>query len=228
MYPLVVSGEEVTPVDGSFTDNAKDGTNTNSFSFTSQDLGAADAARYIVVVVCGYLASGNHNLTAMTIGGETASLVIAAGGAANNNARTEMWIAAVPTGTTGTVDVTWDVPVSNCFISVYRLVGINPTAFDTATSTAADDMSVTIDCEAGGFIIAGSQNSNNSTDLTVTWAGVTEDVEDYINDGAIPQTDNNWSSASDGFATAQTGLTVSANWSGSGEHAGVAAAFSPV
>ena len=222
MYPLVPGAAAVVPIEKSLTDSETSTTNTDAYSFATQAIGAADAARYVVVVATSR--GANATISSATIGGVSASVVAEITSTQLNCA---IIIAAVPTGTTATIAITWSASQSNCDISVYRLVGLaSATAFDTDTDTSSATASLSIDCEAGGCVIAGSAFSNPSND-TQTWSGITEDTDLYVNDTLT--TDHNHSAASQVFLTAQTGLSVTCAWGGSAANAqaAVAAAFSP-
>ena len=71
-----------------------DAYNVAVHTYTGLSFGAADASRFIIVGVC-----GGTTLTNVTIGGVTATAV-------GNISGTGIFIAALPTGTTGTVVVT--------------------------------------------------------------------------------------------------------------------------
>jgi hypothetical protein len=96
-------------------------------TFSSVPFGEENASRYLVI---GY-ASGNSNTaapTSVTIGGVSASLLVQSPTAAAF--RTQLWIAAVPTGTSGTLSITNSSATWNN-ISVAALYLSSGTAVDT-------------------------------------------------------------------------------------------------
>lgn len=111
-------------------------------SFTSVPFGEEHASRYLVI---GY-ASGNSNTaapTSVTIGGVSASLVSQTN--SSFQFRTQLWIAAVPTGTSGTLSITNSSFTWNN-ITVGALYLSSGTAVDTgsAENTAALDVSANV------------------------------------------------------------------------------------
>lgn len=129
----------------------------DNHDFTSVDFGAAAADRYII------LGLGRHGLNemdlAITIGGVTATKL---GESQQENGNPnyvngEVWIAAVPTGTSGTINVSASASWSALVVSVTVAYGINPAAFDTATwgATSTSLSTDTINVPAGGLVVAG-------------------------------------------------------------------------
>lgn len=177
--------------------------NAASYSFTSKTLGVANANRRIVVVA--RHATSGPNITACTVAGITATQL-------QNAGENYLFIADVPTGTSGTIALTLDGTTANMSISWYRLITSNATpTFDdrediTSGGTQDADLSVTV--PSGGAFVAHSYVEDTS-DRAATWTSATEDLD------AFPEsaTRANFSTAS---GTASTS-TLRCNWSaGSG------------
>jgi hypothetical protein len=149
----------------------------------------------------------------------SASLVVAITNSTSGNNPSEQWIAHVPTGATGTVVVTHNGEMLRCRIKMYSLTGANPTAHDIGSNTAAEDPSTTIDVPAEGAAI-GCAIATGSTGAE-TWSGLTED-QAVTQESAVRST-----CASDEFATVQTGLTVSVNFTSTINAALVVASWGP-
>lgn len=184
-----------------FTDSGVDGTDAASYTFSSKSIGTAAADRYVLVSV---FARGGDTFTfSMTIGGSSATeeLTVLNSGSAFN--RGSLFKLLVTSGTTADVVVTTSASVFRCGIDVYTLTGSDGALSDSFTSTA-DDGTGTIDCPANGSIVAGGGCGSN---VTCAWTGLTED-----DDQQIAGETSRISSASDDFASAQSGLTVTADW----------------
>lgn len=123
--------------------------------------------------------------TAVTIGGVSAT-------AAATATRAALWVANVPTGTTGTVALTYANTMNEAYVAVWRLGGVSsdtPTDTDTPTTTPG---AASVAVSAGSIAIFMAQH-----DSAITWtaSGVAQD------DAASPATANRYTAFS-GFATA--------------------------
>lgn len=176
--------------------------NNSVFTFSGQNFGTENAARYIIV---GYAIVGTGSTPSVTIGGVSATLAVSVIQGSSN--ATGLAIAAVPTGTSGSVVVTLGGgTAANCSICVYSTTTLqNATAFNTTTSTSTDP-SVTLDIPAKGFAIGiGESNSNTASP---TWSGLTERSENIVESNTV-------TSASDNFLAAETARAISITYSGS-------------
>jgi hypothetical protein len=202
----------------SHTANTVDTASASSYSFAAQAIGAAASDRYVVVGVAGAgTAVALREVTAMTIGGVAASRLVRAVNATEQHYISEIWAAAVPTGTTATIEVTFNAAMSQCHIGVFRLVGSPGTADATATDTTGDPQSASINVPAKGAVIAIASEGASGT---WAWTGVTERF-DQDNDGIV------LSGACDNYATQQTGLTIEANQSTNSRPTMSVVAFAP-
>ncbi|PPD07133.1 MAG: hypothetical protein CTY28_10145 [Hyphomicrobium sp.] len=102
-------------------------TAVNPHSFTGLSLGTA-GRRHIGLTI-GWVSS--KTITSVTVGGVAATLVTSTSVLTVQSA---IYIASVPTGTTGDVVVTFSAAGGGCLIAVYALYNLrSATAFDTAT-----------------------------------------------------------------------------------------------
>lgn len=190
----------------SYLTNAVNGADASSFTFSSQTLGTAAADRYIIVHASGALVSGTGTINSVTVGGVSATEVVGGTLPGQTTDYTSIWIAAVPTGTTGDVVVAFPGTARRCGIALYRATGLNSaTAFDTITdATTAIDPTVsdTINNESGGVFMAAVYTRNSSPLPTMAWTGVTEDYEATV-EGNVVQ-----SGGLDDSGTARTTYTV--------------------
>jgi len=211
------------PPSVTFADHAVDLTSATTYTFTSRALSTAASSRKIVVAIAGY--TGTTTVSSVTVGGVSATLVVQKQvNAASANA--ELWIAAVPTGTTGTVVVTWGAGRTGCGIGLYAVYGINPTASNTATaSDAATAASITasLNIPATGVAIAVS-TSSQAGGVTQSWTNLTKNYDEQMETGSAGYQ----SGACAVFATTQTGLNITSTYSSSATYKNMAAAsFGP-
>lgn len=153
-------------------------TTTNSgattYNFASQNLGTADTNRYIIVCIAGRKTGASTTITNVVVAGITATEVTQVSRFVTNTNISGIFIAAVPTGTTGTVSVTYGAAISRCFISLYRVLNVlTPTGYDFA-AVGATDPSTTLDIPANGFAVGTGITAANTT---ATLTNMTEDYD---------------------------------------------------
>jgi len=192
--------------------------NLTTYTFSGKALGTAASNRQIVVLVSGH-GTSNTTVSTVTVGGVSATELVYAQQATGTQIKA-IWIASVPTGTTGDVVVTFAAGKGSCGIGVYALYGASSSAHATQTDTtySTDTVSVSIDVPAGGVCFA--IGTGTAIDASTTWTGLTEDYD------AVEESGNRHTGASDLFASAQTGLTVSAQVANVGGGTGCLAAAS--
>jgi hypothetical protein len=175
-----ITPRKVVPIDATFLQTAKSAGTATTYTFTSQNLGVADAKRFILVLTSG--GPNNKHVSSLTVGGVAASQCVALG---TLNSFLEFWVAAVPTGTTGNVVVALDGVGSDtgCEISLWRL--ILPTGVFTLVDSAALQTSGTFShltsVHEGGLVFGAAQGSTTDT-FTFTGFDST-DVSDTIGSG---------------------------------------------
>ena len=205
-----------------FTAQTADATDGTSFSFTDVAIGTANADRHVIICASGRSTSpeGARTMTA-TIGGiATTQVAIIEAGAPSTS--TFMHIAAVPTGATATIALTFSGTMDFCGLAVWEMHGASITPSDTATSVASP-VALTIDCPASGVIIAFASCGGTNAP-TYTWAEVTEDFDATSDAG----NNHTHTGASDAFVAAQTNLAVAATLSAAPDYkTGLAASFGP-
>ena len=189
-----------------YTDAKSDNVGGSPITFSSVAIGTASSDRYVVVVAT-VRTSGTSDITmTCTIGGVSATSVATVASLTSSAHRQNIFIAAVPTGTTGNVVLTFSRASIRSMISVFAVTGIDGlTASATATSTASPG-SGTITIPAGGIAIAGSYNILGGA---YTWSNLTERHD------SVFATSNYWAAASDAFATLQTSRVITATMAGS-------------
>jgi len=143
------------------------GTSTTSGStYTSEvmDFGPA-AANRVIVAACGHRVSGGDSLTSVTIGGVAATI-----DASTNWSTAIIARAAVPTGTTGQVEVTLSsLEGSHLRVVLYVCYG-TVTLDDADAVRSVDPLTVTLNNSAGAHIIAATHSSPGVGSTTYTWS----------------------------------------------------------
>tara|TARA_Y100000310_G_scaffold255681_1_gene263200 strand:+ start:1035 stop:1712 length:678 start_codon:yes stop_codon:yes gene_type:complete len=204
-------GPPLTVNNTASTGNASDLT---VYTFSDVAIGTAAADRVVVIGVFLIGATGGHPTMTATIDGVGTTQAI------NDNHEGEnvefIHAAVVPNNTTADIVITASKGCSRCGLGVWEVQGgASVTATDTLASSA-DDPTGTIDVEAGGVIIGYATNSNNPV---TTWTGITEDF-----DSVVFEDDNKATGASDAFAEADAGRTISATFTSGGSQEGMAVA----
>lgn len=203
-----------------FLQGTADTANASTYTFAGQNLGTADAGRYIVCALHARGNVGDITITSITIAGVTATNAVTQANNTAGNSIVALFIAAVPTGTSGSVVVTLGTACLRASIQLYRVLGIDGvTPFDSGGSTA-NDPTFNLDIPASGLAI-GAGNDASGGAGTCTWTGLTEDYD------AIAEAQLINSSASDEFASTQTNLAITANFTATNNPCGVFASWSP-
>lgn len=199
----------------SFLQLATDGTNLTTYTFASQNLGTAASDRYIVVAITGRQSGGgSSSVSSVTIGGVSATISVQSD---NNGDQVAIAIAAVPTGTTGNIDIVWSAAMTDCSVAAYRVTRVTTTTATSTGSSTATPPSANVNVVAGGVVIAVSKNRTGGT--SATWGNVTEDFD------TLDATGNDISGGSFLYSTTQTGLAVSCTWASSSLPKMVVASF---
>lgn len=170
---------------------------------TGVGIGTADADRWVVAVLLVNHQATSGGISAVSIGGVSATLLYSAPPLSGDGVTAEFWKANVPTGTTADIAVTtpsgyfWDFSVST-----YTCIG-EPALYDSDydTTYSGTTFSVAVDVPAGGAVIAGERNDGAGS--FTSWVGVTADATDDVI--------RNYTGSADEL-TAETGRTVS--WTG--------------
>src|SRR6185369_5086511 len=171
-----------------YVTNAVDSVDASTFTFSSQSFGAETCGkRYIVVGLGGGGVAAT--ISSVTIGGITATQILNINTATGIASRGGMFYAEVPTGTTGSVVVTWSTTIARCGIAIWRMVNpitMTPTSSDTQTTTSASVMTfATTTIPTNGGAIGYIYMDDSAATRTWTWTGMTENF-----DTAIENADN--------------------------------------
>lgn len=165
-----------SPLSYSYIDNGdlRNLTPAVTKTFSGVSLGAAASDRTIVIVGGGADADA-RTLLSVTVGGVTASVDVAVTIAAGTDKFAFVAHAAVPTGTTGDVVVTWSGLVAMTYITVYRVVGVvYVTDTDAYAANNVTPYSVSLTTASGGVAFATVVWGNNAT---TTWTTLAKDYQ---------------------------------------------------
>ena len=132
----------------------------SSYTFSSQDIGAASPDRYVLVAVYSGSTVGSFTFSSLTVGGISATeLTSQLGSVSGAWSRTGFFLAAVSTGTTANIVVAMSNNQVQCRIGVWALTNlVSATPVDTAGSTS---LTATLDMDTvagGGAFVAGRTN----------------------------------------------------------------------
>lgn len=158
---------------------ANDDTDLTTYQYLTQPLGAELENRTIIMVIGGRdgagafgIASGDIGGVGFTIDRQDATQTVGAASAIVH--------AAVPTGTTGTVNVTWTEAVlgsSICIFAAYNLNSATPTDTAWDEDGSGDTTVLETDVQSYGIIVGGAHVNDTGTP-TMTWTGLTERADD--------------------------------------------------
>jgi hypothetical protein len=179
-----------------------DAVGKSSYTFSGVSFGTENQQRYVIVSVYGSAGTAPTSAT-VTIGGVSATALIA------SNSR-NFYIAKVPTGTSGTVVVTFSSATNECVISSYSVVGLQSTTpVDTKDVSVANNttISTTINVSSNGFVLGLVGITNSSPLRTTTWTGLNKVGDTLINTVTA-------ANAFQANLAAQTGRTVTSVASG--------------
>lgn len=222
-----INGIDVTPSGSpaiTYTDTAVDTNDLSSYTFTARSIGTAAADRRIIVgIFARSSVSTTIAVSGVTVAGITAAVVPGTpAGGPNGSVSTEtsLWIVDVPTGTTGDIVVTLNNTGSRCAIALWSATGIVGSPSDVATyfvSGSNNTISLNADVLTGSIVVA--IGGCNSSAVTMTWTGATEDV-----DAAVET--SRYTAASHLSVGAETPRTFTATLSGNaGDRTGSLAVF---
>ena len=199
-----------------YEDSLVSSTNATAYTFSSADLGTADANRYIAVAISTHGAVG-RTVSSVTINGVTANVGVKQGNAANEDFVQIAW-AHVPDDATGGIVITYSGSMNGTGIGIHRIIG-KPYLHDVdgigITGTAGQ---TNVNTVSGGVIINVTHNSNTAS---FSYTGITERY-DEVEDGS-----HYHSGASDTVTTGAGQVSVLATCSSSSAIAVQTISFAP-
>jgi hypothetical protein len=172
------------PVTGAFLSRAVSDSDTSTYNFFGVPFGEARDNRHILVLTQGTSTSSNAAITT-TVGGVVATQLCWA--APGTTASVGAYLATVPAGASGTIQVKFSGIKSRCFYSAWAIYGLEwgagakGAAVNTAVSGSSPPTSPTIDSADGNFVAAaiGITTSGSSGDFA--WNNMTSVGQNNIN-----------------------------------------------
>lgn len=161
---VLISWSPSPPFDLRFVANDQSTTSGTTQTFSNESFGGAQTDRLIIAVV-GWGLAGATDLQSATIGGIAATIAVQNDG---SNVGQAIIYAAVPTGTSGNIALTWVGSVSRSSIAVYRLTGQQSnTPYATSGPAGGGDTSraATLNIPTDGGTVIGSTSGIGVT----TW-----------------------------------------------------------
>lgn len=159
----------------SYLTDLENSTSLTVYTFAATTLGPASASRRIHVGVFG---GGNaaNVITGVTVGGIAATINVQITNSNSEFSTVGIVTAAVPTGVTGDIVVTFAGGRQRCNIGVWASTGMTgQVAVDTKSSVVAAAFATTLNTLVDGFALGVHGNGANGG--TVAWLGVTERYE---------------------------------------------------
>jgi len=216
-------------VDISKTDSWVDPNDLTNYTESVRAFGEAASNRYMLLCLAAQSSTSGRTINSITIGGVTATLVISVDGGSTGTSIAALYIALVPTGTTGDVVLQFSGGMTRLGFTLIRMTNVLDLAFDTKTdiTVTGNALSNSLNISAGGVAIGVVQFAGNGGTRTCAWTSLATEDQDETMESASNKT---ISVAHDFFATEQSGLTITATASGSVDANGNAlslASFSP-
>ena len=179
MFPMdhgILVAAAASAVTLTFTTSAIDATDGTTFTFAGKSLSTAAASRKIVVTIFGASATTTLTISTVTVAGVSATLVKAHQDVGGEE-YVQIWQAAVPTGTTGDVVVTWSGSVVCCGIGIFAMYDAASAASATAGANNTPNPSVSLSIPANGAAIGVAGGAGTAT---WTWTNLTENYDAVV------------------------------------------------
>lgn len=145
--------------------------NLDEYTFAGVDFGEAATNRLLIIAVAGGSTSTAIPLSSITIGGVSATIHVQSDQSGNTrNGHVGIASATVPTGTSGTIVVTWNGGFGGTMVdmafALYRVTGLLSTTPTDTVSDSGASPSLLIDRASNGFIVGAASAASGTV---VTW-----------------------------------------------------------
>jgi len=203
---IVFTDVSTTSVDGSGTLN-----------FTGLSFGAENPTRRIIAVL-GWIRGTGGSLSTCTIGGVSANLAVRGTGF-NSNSFSDIWIADVPTGTSGTVALSGVSGNWAAYCAVYQALHLRSNAPVSTDSDGNGALSMSVGVPSRGIVVATARVAAFGSVGTNSWSGIPRDFNQTFNsnNAALVGGSNTYPSAST--------ASVAISWSNASDDVGSMASF---
>lgn len=180
--PYAFGGDNITSL--SFIESKTSTADATTYTITGVDFGAADSNRRVVIGFASRSANSGHNVSSATIGGITATVLAQhTANVGGGHSLVALIAADVPTGTSGTVEVTLSNGAVRAIIGVYRILANNALVFanSASSSATATSTSVTVSVEKGVLLAVAITFTTGST---LSFSGIANDNFDATAESA--------------------------------------------
>jgi len=176
------------PASASLEANGVNTADQTNYSFATVAIGAADPTRVLIIGVGRRSTSGDVTVSSFIVDGSAATSIGHANGGAGTEAA-DFFAIPWPNNTTATIAVNHSGGIVNCSYSVYAAYNLlnGGAASDVQTGAPAGTWSNNVSVPDGGIIVGFGEPGGSTALPTVTWAGITEDV-DAVGEGFIGRT----------------------------------------
>ena len=204
------SGSSAIPLTSTFLQATSDSTDQTTYTFSSVNIGAADATRRVVVAFHWSVQNAARTAVSLSIAGVASDLHVqttTGPTSAQQDCGVLLFSSLVPTGTSGNIVVTMSGAMGRATIYTYRQIGGTGTsAFATMTDNVISGTTLTgtLNIPTDGTLYAAATSQILSGNTT-TWTGITEEYDaPHAEAAGILQSGGHTSSL-----TVETGRTVS-------------------
>jgi hypothetical protein len=171
MFAAATKSAFTVPPSVSYITSATDSVGRTTYNFTSTSFGSASDRSLVIVGVSGYDGK-SESISSVSVGGVAATQIV------QSTSATAMSgiFAAVVSGTSGTVSVTFGSAVTAAAIGVWAAYNLSSTtAFNTNSNllTSGTSISANVNTPSQGVVIAVGTIAAGAN-RTFTWTGVTE------------------------------------------------------
>lgn len=179
---------EVTPGTYQYRTTIPDGSDATTYKngvWDGVSIGDADPDRHVILAIG--LSASTRTVSTVTIGGVSASRVSDGVTEAQQQGSTttvEMWIAAVPTGTTANIEIVCSGASNRCVASVWTAELETATAVDVDKNSNASGANVTLNANDNCFCLAFHSVVAGSLGV-YSWTNVSERVDSTLEASAM-------------------------------------------
>lgn len=211
------AGEGPAPANA-FAGCVGDASNATTYNVASVPFGTEHSTRRVAVAITAIdsLSAFNLTTTSLTIGGQTATIAVS--DASGADTESNIIIASVPTGTSGTVSLTYSeaiIGVAVCAWALYDVASATPTASISDNKSVATALTLSLNVSAGQFYLAKCGGTTAAV-TPFTWTGATERADST-------NADQSWTAADS--TTTGTPLAVTCDSNAGSTQFGIAAVF---
>lgn len=155
------------------------GIGSSSQSIVLVPFGTASASRYVIIGVSSSAtgAAAPGTILGATIGGITATIIDQGVSGTNGGSASAILIAAVPTGTSGTVAITYNASVTYVTLGSWSATGLSSTAANAHGTSGSAPGTFSLGTLNGGFAIGVATSSSDSSGAGFSWSGLTEQYD---------------------------------------------------